>query len=72
MWILKSILPDFISNSLFGEYFVPTVGVIFLFVGVFFSGALIDAIKYKEGFAETFIIAGFVVIAFIVAISCLF
>lgn len=72
MWIFKNIFPDFLVNTLFGDFFVVTVGVIMLFVGVFFAGAVIDCIKYREGIAETFITVGFAVVAFVVAIACLF
>ena len=65
MWVIKSILPEFLANSFL-------FGVLMLFVGVFCTGALIDAIKYNEGFAEKFIIFGFAIVAFLVAISCLF
>lgn len=65
MWIIRSILPEFLANSFL-------FGVLMLFVGVFFVGGLLDCIKYHEGFAETFIVAGFAAVAFLVAISCLF
>lgn len=72
MWILKNIFPDFLANVLFGDFFVVTVGVILLFVGVFFVGAVIECIKYREGIGETFIVVGFAIVAFAVAIACLF
>lgn len=65
MWIIKNILPEFLANSFL-------FGVLMLFAGVFFVGVFIDGVKYHEGFAENFIIAGFAVISFLVAISCLF
>ena len=65
MWIIKNILPEFLANSFL-------FGVLMLFAGVFFVGAFIDGIKHKEGVAENFIIAGFAVISFLVAISYLF
>jgi len=65
MWIIKNILPEFLANSFL-------FGVLMLFATVFFVGALIESIKYHEGFAENFIVAGFAVISFLVAISYLF
>ena len=64
MWIIKNILPEFLANSFL-------FGVLMLFAGIFFIGALIEGIKYHEGIAENFIMAGFAVISFLVAISCL-
>ena len=65
MWVIKSILPEFLANSFL-------FGVLMLFVGVFCVGVFIDGIKYHEGFAENFIAAGFAIVAFLVAMSCLF
>ena len=65
MWIVRSILPEFLANSFL-------FGVLMLFAGIFFIGAFIDCKKYHEGAAEIFICAGFAAVSFLVAVSCLF
>ena len=65
MWVVRSILPEFLANSFL-------FGVLMLFVGVFFVGVVTDCIKHREDFSLIFICAGFAVVAFLVAISCLF
>ena len=51
MWIVRSILPEFLANSFL-------FGVLMLFVSVFCVGVLIEGIKYHEGIGENFIVAG--------------